>query len=76
MIHLTWLILTLNRFVPPFSLIIFGIECLGKYYSEADSFLENILPNNINISEQILCLCLFLGSIVSYLKIFDFKCKK
>ena len=61
---------------PIVSLIIFGIECLGKYYSEADSFLENILPNNINISEQILCLCLFLGSIVSYLKIFDFKCKK
>ena len=69
----TKLVIILNPIV---SLIIFGIECLGKNYSETDSFLENILPNNINISEQILCLCLFLGSIVSYLKIFDFKCKK
>ena len=69
----TKLVIILNPIV---SLIIFGIECLGKNYSETDSFLEKILPNNINISEQILCLGLFLGTIVSYLKICDFKCKK
>ena len=60
---------------PIVSLIIFGIEYLGKKYS-ADSFLNQILPNKINISEQILCLALFLTSIVSYLRIFNFKCKR
>ena len=68
----TKLILVLNPIV---SLIIFGIEYLGKKYS-ADSFLNQILPNKINISEQILCLALFLTSIVSYLRIFNFKCKR
>ena len=68
----TKLVLLLNPIV---SLIIFGIEYFGKKYS-TDSFLDKILENKINISEQILCLALFIGSIVSYIKIFDLKCKR
>ena len=69
----TKLVILLNPIV---SIIIFGIECLGKKYSESDSFLNNILPNKISLSEQILCLSLFLCSFISYLKICEIKCKK
>ena len=69
----TKLVLFLNPIV---SLIIFGAQYLGKYYSGNDSFLDKILPKKINFSELILCLCLFIGSTVSYLRIFEFKCKK
>ena len=68
----TKLVLIVNPIV---SLIIFWFQFLGKNYSN-DSFLDKILPEKLNISELILCLCLFIGSIVSYLRIFDFKCKK
>ena len=69
----TKLVLIVNPIV---SLIIFWFQFLAKNYSN-DSFLDKILPEKLNsISELILCLCLFIGSIVSYLRIFDFKCKK
>ena len=68
----TKLVLIVNPIV---SLIIFWFQFLGKNYSN-DSFLDKILPEKLNISELILCLFLFIGSIVSYLRIFDFKCKK
>lgn len=61
---------------PIVSGIIIGLESLGKNYSDADSFLEQIFPKNIYPSEIILCLALFIGSILSYIKIFEIKCKK
>ena len=69
----TKLILLLNPIV---SVIIFGAQTLGKKYSEADSFLDKILYQNMNISELLLCLALFIGSIISYLKFLNCKCKK
>ena len=69
----TNLIILLNPIV---AIIIFGIQRLGKKYSETDSFLDKILPSNINISEIILCFALFIGSIFSYLRISYFNCKK
>ena len=68
----TKLIVLLNPIV---SLILFGIGYFGKKYSNADSFLDQISPNVITPSELIVCLSLFLGSIVSYLRIFDLNCK-
>jgi len=68
----TKLILLLNPIV---ALVVFGLEFVGKKFSDADSFLDKIIPDNINISELILCFCLFIGSIVSYLKICDFNCR-
>ena len=60
---------------PIISAIIIGLECLGKKYSEEDSFLEQIVPKNIYPSEIILCSALFTASILSYIKIFEIKCK-
>ena len=68
----TKLIVLLNPIV---SLILFGIGYFGKKYSNADSFLDQISPNVITPSELIVCLSLFLGSIVTYLRIFDLNCK-
>jgi hypothetical protein len=68
----TKLILLLNPIV---ALVVFGLEFVGKKFSDADSFLDKIIPDNVNISELILCFCLFIGSIVSYLKICDFNCR-
>ena len=69
----TKLVLILNPIV---ALVVFGLRILGKKFSDVDSFVEKILPENLNISELILCIALFIGSIVSYLKICDFKCIK
>ena len=60
---------------PIVSLIIFGIGYFGKKYSDADSFLEKIVPKVITQSEIIVCISLFLGSIVTYLRIFEINCK-
>lgn len=60
---------------PIVSAILFGIGYFGKKYSNADSFLDQILPNIINPSELIVCLSLLLGSIVTYLRIFELNCK-
>ena len=68
----TKLIVLLNPIV---SLIIFGIGYLGKKYSNSDSFLDQIVPNIITPSELIVCLCLLLGSIVTFLRIFELNCK-
>ena len=68
----TKLIILLNPIV---SLIIFGIGYFGKKYSDADSFLEKIVPKVITQSEIIVCISLFLGSIVTYLRIFEINCK-
>lgn len=54
---------------PIVSFIIFGIQYFGKKYSDVDSFLEQIVPNIFTPSEILLCLSLFLGSIVTYLRI-------
>ena len=69
----TKLILLVNPIV---ALVLFGLRILGKKFSDVDSFLEKIIPEKLNISELILSLALFIGSIVSYLKICDFKCIK
>ena len=63
----TKLVILLNPIV---SLIIFGIGYFGKKYSGNDTFLNQILPNIISPSELIVCLSLFLGSIVTYLRLF------
>ena len=68
----TKLIMLLNPIV---SLIIFGFGYFGKKYSDVDSFLEQIVPNIITPSELIVCISLFLGSIVTYLRIFEINCK-
>ena len=68
----TKLVVLLNPIV---SLIIFGIGYFGKKYSNADSFLDQIIPNIITPSEFIVCLFLFLGSIVTFLRIFELNCK-
>ena len=60
---------------PIVSLIIFGIGYFGKKYSNVDLFLEQIVPKINNPSEIILCLSLFLGSVVTYLRIFEINCK-
>ena len=60
---------------PIVSLIIFGIGYFGKKYSNVDPFLEQIVPKINNPSEIILCLSLFLGSVVTYLRIFEINCK-
>ena len=60
---------------PIVSSIIFGIGYFGKKYSNVDPFLEQIVPNIITPSEIILCISLFLGSIVTYLRIFELNCK-
>jgi uncharacterized membrane protein YbjE (DUF340 family) len=67
----TKLIVLLNPIV---SLILFGIGYFGKKYSNADSFLDQIVPNIITPSELIVCFSLFLGSIVTYLRIFELNC--
>ena len=67
----TKLVVLLNPIV---SFIIFGIEYFGKKYSNADSFLDQIVPNIITPSEFIVCLCLFFGSIVTFLRIFELNC--
>jgi len=69
----TKLILLVNPIV---ALVLFGLRILGKKFSDVDSFLEKIIPEKLNISELILSLALFIGTIVSYLKICDFKCIK
>ena len=69
----TKLVLIVNPIV---ALVVFGLRILGKKFSDVDSFLEKIIPEKLNISELILSLALFIGSIVSYLKICDFKCIK
>ena len=61
---------------PIVSSIILGLEVVLKKYAEEDSFLEQILTNNIYPSEIILCIALFIGSILSYIRIFEIKCKK
>ena len=68
----TKLVVLINPIV---SLIIFGIGYFGKKYSDVDSFLEQIVPNIITPSELIVCLSLFLGSVVTYLRIFEINCK-
>ena len=68
----TKLIILLNPIV---SLIIFGIGYFGEKYSDADSFLEKIVPKVITQSEIIVCISLFLGSVVTYLRIFEINCK-
>ena len=60
---------------PMVSLIIFGIGYFGKKHSNLDPFLEQIVPNINTPSEIILCLGLFLGSVVTYLRIFELNCK-
>ncbi len=67
----TKLVVLLN---PTVSFIIFGIEYLGKKYSDIDNILDQIVPNIITPSELIVCLSLFLGSIVTYLRIFELNC--
>ena len=69
----TKLILLLNPIV---AVIIYGAQTLGKNFAEEDSFLDRILYQNMNISELLLCLVLFIGSIISYLKFLNCKCKK
>lgn len=68
----TKLIVLLN---PISSLIMFGVGYLGKKYSDSDSFLDQIVPNQITPSEFIVCLCLLLGSIITFLRIFELNCK-
>ena len=60
---------------PIVSIIIFCIQYFGKKYSDVDTFLEQIVPNIFTPSEILLCLSLFLGSIVTYLRIFELNCK-
>ena len=59
---------------PTVCLCILGIEYFGKNHLDIDNLLDQIVPNIITPSELIICLCLFLGSIVSYLKIFELNC--
>jgi len=68
----TKLVVLLNPIV---ALIIFGIGYFGNKYSGTDSFLNQILPNILSPSEFIVCLSLFLGSIVTYLRLFEMNCK-
>ena len=59
---------------PIIAIIIFGIGYFGNNFSNSDSFLNQILPN-ITYSELIVCLSLFLGTIVTYLRLFEINCR-
>lgn len=59
---------------PLVSLLLFVIGYLFKKYLNTDSFFDQVLPNIITSSEIIVCISLFVASILSYLRICELNC--